>query len=56
MPHSLPVFLSDTGVKPATTVTEAVATPVKRLDNLFFIEEPKNISVIESKYLQCPEL
>lgn len=48
-PHSLLVFLSDTGVKTATTVPQAAATPVKRLDNLFFIEEPKNISVTESK-------
>lgn len=48
-PHSLPGFLSDAGVKAAATVTPAAATPVKRLDNLFFIEEPKSISVTESK-------
>lgn len=51
MPQSLPRFLSDTGVKAAVTVTSAAATPVKRLDNLFFIEEPRNISVIESEFI-----
>lgn len=50
-PHSLPGFLTDAGVKAAAAAAPAAATPVKRLDNLFFIEEPKNISVTESKLI-----
>lgn len=41
------IFFSDKGVKGAAPE----ATPVKKLDNLFFIEEPKNTSVTESKYI-----
>uniref|UniRef100_A0A3Q1F5P8 Ig-like domain-containing protein n=1 Tax=Acanthochromis polyacanthus TaxID=80966 RepID=A0A3Q1F5P8_9TELE len=42
---------ADTGAKTAPTEATAptAAAPVKRLDNLFFIEEPKNVSVMESK-------
>lgn len=44
-------LFSDKGAKAAPTeaAAPAAAAPVKRLDNLFFIEEPKNVSVTESK-------
>lgn len=48
-------FLSDKGAKAAPgeaaapAAAPAAGAPVKRLDNLFFIEEPKNVSVTESK-------
>lgn len=43
---------SDKGtiVAPAEAAAPAAAAPVKRLDNLFFIEEPQNVSVVESKW------
>lgn len=37
------------GEAAAPAAAPAVGAPVKRLDNLFFIEEPKNVSVTESK-------
>lgn len=43
------MILSDKGAKPAASEAAAAAAPVKRLDNLFFIEETKNVSVTESK-------
>lgn len=52
--HLHTVF-SDTGIKeaPSEAAPQAAATPVKKLDNLFFIEEPQNISVTESKPIPC---
>lgn len=43
--------VSEKGVKaaPSEAAVPATAAPVKRLDNLFFIEEPTNVSVVESK-------
>ncbi|XP_078142269.1 titin-like [Centroberyx gerrardi] len=43
------VTVKDKGAKAAPTeaAAPAAAAPVKRLDNLFFIEEPKNVSVSE---------
>lgn len=45
-------ILSDKGAKatPAEAAAPSAAAPVKRLDNLFFIEEPQNVSVTESKH------
>lgn len=37
-------------VAPSEVATPAVSSPIKRIDNLFFIEEPQNVSVIESKW------
>lgn len=39
-------------VAPAEAMVPVIFTPVRSLDNLFFIEEPKNISVTESKWSQ----
>lgn len=40
------------GAKPAVTeAAPAASAPAKRLDNLFFIEEPKNANVTESKWV-----
>lgn len=51
---STPSFFPDKGSKAspsedAAPPAAAAAAPVKRLDNLFFIEELQNISVTESK-------
>lgn len=48
----LTFLYSEKGLKaaPAEAVVPVISTLVKRLDNLFFIEEPKNISVTESKW------
>lgn len=52
-------FSSDSGVKvspreaaatPAAAAAPAAAAPVKRLDNLFFIEELQTVSATESKW------
>ena len=42
----------DKGTKavPAEAAAAAGPSPVKHLDNLFFIEEPKSVSVTESEY------
>ena len=42
---------SDKGTKAAPSEAAAAAgtSPTKRLDNLFFIEEPKSVSVAESE-------
>ncbi|KAM4608731.1 titin-like [Polymixia lowei] len=41
------VTVKDKGAKAAPAEAPGAPTPVKRLDNLFFIEEPKNVTVIE---------
>ncbi|KAM8858181.1 titin-like [Synchiropus picturatus] len=42
------VTVRDKGAQPAAAEAAAlVAAPVKRLDNLFFIEEPRNVTVTE---------
>lgn len=45
------VLPSEKGFKavPTEAVIPVVSTPIRGLDKLFFIEQPKNISVIESK-------
>lgn len=51
--NGLKLFLNPdkSGAKPAATEpAPAASAPAKRLDNLFFIEEPKTTTVTESKY------
>lgn len=48
-------LLSEKGLRavPAEAAIPVATPPVKRLDNLFFIEEPKSVSVPESKWTPC---
>lgn len=49
------LLLSEKGLRgvPAEAVIPVTPPPIRRLDNLFFIEEPKNVSVPESKWTHC---
>lgn len=44
-------YLDKAGAPAAVEAAPAAAKPVKKLDNLFFIDEPKSLTAAESKEL-----